>query len=132
MRIIPLLTLIISCAPAERAPFLNSDVKPASVHTKRVIEDLRASLPFSDERDFEEQQRGFLAAPDYQEIMADAGHVAWSMGKYEFLLEDRDFDSIHPSFAHARGQRTNSIAKLCGGIPQVVEGNSSHELVHAG
>ena len=97
MRIIPLLTLLISCAPAERAPFLNSDVKPASVHTKRVIEDLRASLPFSDERDFEEQQRGFLAAPDYQEIMADAGHVAWSMGKYEFLLEDRDFDSIHPS-----------------------------------
>ncbi len=56
-----------------------ADSKPASVHTKRIIEGLRTSLPFSDERDFEEQQRGFLAAPAYREIMADAGHVAWSI-----------------------------------------------------
>ena len=104
IHLFPLLALVVSCTPAERDAlqdetefFFNSDSKPASVHTKRIIEELRASLPFSDERDFEEQQRGFLAAPSYKEIMADAGHVAWSMGKYEFLLEDRDFDSIHPS-----------------------------------
>ena len=100
----PLLALVVSCAPAERDNsqdeselFFNADSKPASVHTKSIIEELRESLPFSDERDFDEQQRGFLAAPDYREIMSDAGHVAWSMGKYEFLLEDKDFDSIHPS-----------------------------------
>lgn len=84
-------------ASAETEFRFTADSKPASVHTKRLIEELRATLPFSDERDFEEQQRGFLTAPAYREIMADAGHVAWSMGKYEFLLEDRDFDSIHPS-----------------------------------
>ena len=29
--------------------------------------------------------------------MADAGNVAWDMGRYEFLLQGEDFDSIHPS-----------------------------------
>jgi alkyl sulfatase BDS1-like metallo-beta-lactamase superfamily hydrolase len=29
--------------------------------------------------------------------MADAGHVAWDMGSYEWLLQGKDFDSIHPS-----------------------------------
>jgi alkyl sulfatase BDS1-like metallo-beta-lactamase superfamily hydrolase len=30
--------------------------------------------------------------------MAEAGHVAWNIGKYDFLLEEgKDFDSIHPS-----------------------------------
>ena len=29
--------------------------------------------------------------------MADAGHVAWNLGSYDFLLEGEDFDSIHPS-----------------------------------
>jgi alkyl sulfatase BDS1-like metallo-beta-lactamase superfamily hydrolase len=58
---------------------------------------LRNSLPLSDVQDFKEQKKGFIAAPDYKEIMAEAGHVAWSMGKYDFLLDGKDFDSIHPS-----------------------------------
>lgn len=29
--------------------------------------------------------------------MADAGHVAWDMASYEFLLQEKQFDSIHPS-----------------------------------
>ena len=57
----------------------------------------RARLPFEDERDFEEAHRGFLAAPDHRQIMAEAGHVAWDMGAYDFLLSDDDFASIHPS-----------------------------------
>ena len=100
----PLLALMLSCAPGDRGDrwggenhVFNADSKPASVHTAEINKALRASLPFSDERDFEEQRRGFLAAPDYKEIMADNGNVAWSMGKYAFLLENEDFDSIHPS-----------------------------------
>ena len=37
---------------------------------------LRRSLPFEDQRDFEEAQRGFIAAPEYKQIMAEAGNVA--------------------------------------------------------
>ncbi len=31
------------------------------------------------------------------QIMADAGHVAWDAGAFQFLDEQQDFDSIHPS-----------------------------------
>jgi len=58
---------------------------------------LRKSLPFDDRRDFEEAKKGFIAAPDYKKIMAEAGHVAWDIGSYEWLLQGEDFDSIHPS-----------------------------------
>ena len=72
--------------------------KMPSKYTIELQNGLRKSLPFDDKRDFEEAKRGFLAAPDYKQIMAEAGHVAWDMGSYEFLLEEgQTFDSMHPS-----------------------------------
>lgn len=57
----------------------------------------RASLPFEDERDFEESRRGFIAAPDYRQIIGAAGNIVWDMERYDFLLNGQDYDSIHPS-----------------------------------
>jgi alkyl sulfatase BDS1-like metallo-beta-lactamase superfamily hydrolase len=37
------------------------------------------------ERDFEEAKKGSIAAPPYKQIKAEADHVAWDMGQYEFL-----------------------------------------------
>lgn len=73
--------------------------KLPSSYTIELQKALRRGLPFEDQRDFEEAQRGFLAAPDYKQIMAEAGNVAWDMGSYDFLLRGFDsvFDSIHPS-----------------------------------
>ena len=73
--------------------------KLPSSYTIEFQKALRRSLPFEDQRDFQEAQRGFLAAPEYKQIMAEAGNVAWDMGSYEFLLRGFDsvFDSIHPS-----------------------------------
>ncbi|MEB3259588.1 MAG: alkyl sulfatase dimerization domain-containing protein [Cyanobacteriota bacterium] len=77
---------------------------------------LRHSLPFEDQRDFEEAQRGFLAAPDYRQIMAEAGHVAWDMGCYDFLLNGFDsvFDSIHPSL------QRQAVLNMAYGLYEVV------------
>jgi hypothetical protein len=58
--------------------------KLPSTYTIDFQKALRRSLPFEDQRDFEEAQRGFLSAPDYKQIMAEAGNVAWDMGSYEF------------------------------------------------
>ncbi|ALO45280.1 alkyl/aryl-sulfatase [Pseudohongiella spirulinae] len=69
----------------------------ASDATTRQHTALRASLPFEDDRDFAESQRGFIAAPPYDRIMGAAGNVVWDMGRYEFLLNGQDYDSIHPS-----------------------------------
>jgi alkyl sulfatase BDS1-like metallo-beta-lactamase superfamily hydrolase len=71
--------------------------KSPSAHTIEAQQQLRKSLPFEDERDFAEAKKGFIAAPDYKQIMAEAGNVAWDMGSYEWLLQGKDFDSIHPS-----------------------------------
>ena len=71
--------------------------KLPSEFTIELQNGLRKSLPFEDKRDFEEAKKGFIAAPEYKQIMADAGHVAWDMGSYEFLLTDKEYDTIHPS-----------------------------------
>ncbi len=84
-------------AAAGPAEHFDPKGNPPSPFTVEKQEQLRRSLPFEDERDFQEQKKGFIAAPPYKQIMAEAGHVAWDMGSYEFLLEGRDFDSIHPS-----------------------------------
>lgn len=78
---------------------------------------LRKSLPFEDKRDFEEAKKGFIAAPDYKQIMAEAGHVAWDMGSYEFLLEEgQNFDSMHPSL------QRQAILNMAYGLYEVVPG----------
>jgi alkyl sulfatase BDS1-like metallo-beta-lactamase superfamily hydrolase len=68
-----------------------------SSYTVDLQNNLRKTLPFEDKRDFEESKKGFIAAPTYKSIMADAGNVAWDMGSYDFLLQGKDFDSVHPS-----------------------------------
>ena len=71
--------------------------KQPSAFTVGIVEKLRAEMNFEDERDFAEAKKGFIASPDYKQIMAEAGHVAWDMGSYEWLLAGQNFDSIHPS-----------------------------------
>jgi alkyl sulfatase BDS1-like metallo-beta-lactamase superfamily hydrolase len=71
--------------------------KPPSAYTLEVLKEARTMLPFSDTRDFDEEKKGFIAAPDSWKIMADAGNVAWDMERYKFFLQGKDFDSIHPS-----------------------------------
>ena len=77
---------------------------------------LRKTLPFEDKRDFEEAKKGFVAAPPYKQIMAEAGNVAWDMGSYEFLLQGKDFDSVHPSL------QRQAILNMAYGLYEVVPG----------
>ena len=90
--------------------------KPPSAFTVESQERARATLPFGDQRDFDESKRGFVAAPPYKQIMAEAGNVAWDMGSYEWLLQDRRFDSIHPSL-----QRL-AVLNMAYGLYEVVPG----------
>jgi alkyl sulfatase BDS1-like metallo-beta-lactamase superfamily hydrolase len=48
--------------------------------------------------------------------MADAGHVAWDMGSYQFLLEGKDFESIHPSL------QRQAVLNMAYGLYEVVPG----------
>jgi alkyl sulfatase BDS1-like metallo-beta-lactamase superfamily hydrolase len=71
--------------------------KPPSEHTLQVLAAARATLPFADKRDFAEEEKGFIAAPESWQIMGNAGNVAWDMERYKFFLEGVDFPSVHAS-----------------------------------
>jgi alkyl sulfatase BDS1-like metallo-beta-lactamase superfamily hydrolase len=90
--------------------------KPPSKFTLELRNGFKAELPFADKRDFDEAKRGFIAEPPYTKIMADAGHVAWDMGSYGWLLAGKDFESIHPSLQR---QATLNMAY---GLYEVVPG----------
>lgn len=75
----------------------NNSGNQASEYTIQLQQKLRTSLPFADDRDFEESRRGFIAEPDYRQITAENGRVVWDMSRYDFLLNSQTYDSIHPS-----------------------------------
>lgn len=91
--------------------------KMPSVSTSAANQAVREQLPFDDERDFEEARRGFIAAPPYRQIMAAAGHVAWDMGTYDFLLSGQEFESIHPSL------QRQALLNMEYGLYEVVPGH---------
>ena len=94
--------------------------KMPSQYTIALQNELRVNLPFEDKRDFEEARKGFIAEPDYKQIMAEAGHVAWDIGSYDWLLEGKDFDSIHPSLQRVAILNMNyGLFEVIPGIYQV-------------
>ncbi len=90
--------------------------KMPSQFTIELQQGLRKTLPFEDKRDAEEAKKGFIAAPEYKKIMADAGNVAWDMGSYDFLLQGKDFDSVHPSL------QRQAIINMAYGLYEVIPG----------
>jgi alkyl sulfatase BDS1-like metallo-beta-lactamase superfamily hydrolase len=94
--------------------------KMPSKHTQKLFEQARATLPFADKQDFAEQEKGFIAAPKSKKIMADAGHVAWDMERYEFLADGDKYNSIHPSMLRQSQLNMNyGLYKVIPGIYQV-------------
>jgi alkyl sulfatase BDS1-like metallo-beta-lactamase superfamily hydrolase len=94
--------------------------KAPSQFTLDVLAEARKTLPFADERDFEEYARGLIAPMPDLKIMADAGHVAWDMERFQFLNEGVDFDSIHPSLMRMSRLNMNyGLYEVIPGIYQV-------------
>jgi alkyl sulfatase BDS1-like metallo-beta-lactamase superfamily hydrolase len=119
----PSLTLtlcLLSAAPAAHAAEVPGHFdplgKPPSTFTLELRNGLKATLPFADKRDFDEAAKGFIAAPAYKQIKADAGHVAWDMGSYQWLLTGQDFASIHPSL------QRQAVLNMSYGLYEVVPG----------
>jgi alkyl sulfatase BDS1-like metallo-beta-lactamase superfamily hydrolase len=105
---------------AEKLKHFHPKGKPPSEHTLKVLREARATLPFSDRRDFEEEKKGFIAAPESWTIMANTGNVAWDMERYKFFLEGKDFDSVHPSLQRQSTLNMNfGLYKVIPGVYQV-------------
>jgi alkyl sulfatase BDS1-like metallo-beta-lactamase superfamily hydrolase len=111
-----LLTVATYSPGTVRAQDTHFDPK-GSLPSKFTIElrkGLSATLPFEDKRDFDEAKKGFIAEPTFTQIMADAGNVAWDMGSYQWLLQGKDFPSIHPSL------QRQAVLNMAYGLYEVV------------
>ena len=87
-----------------------------SMYTIELRKGVSATLPFEDKRDFDEAKKGFIAEPPFLKIMADAGNVAWDMGSYQWLLQGKDFQSLHPSL------QRQAVLNMAYGLYEVVPG----------
>jgi alkyl sulfatase BDS1-like metallo-beta-lactamase superfamily hydrolase len=112
-----------SPARAQTAPPLKGHFHPQgkapSRHTIEILRKAKETLPFSDTRDSDENRRGLIARMPELKIMADAGHVAWDMERFQFLDQQDEFDSIHPSLH--RISRLNNNYGLYEVIPGIYQ-----------
>jgi alkyl sulfatase BDS1-like metallo-beta-lactamase superfamily hydrolase len=94
--------------------------KAPSKFTLDALRQARTGLPFGDTRDFEEQKKGLIAPMKDLKIMADDGHVAWDMERFQFLDKQDDFDSVHPSLLRQSKLNNNyGLYEVIPGIYQV-------------
>jgi len=94
--------------------------KPPSEFTKEVIRKARRTLPFSDKRDFEEQKRGLIAPMKELVIKTEDGDVVWNMEQFQFIDQQEEFDSIHPSLHRIAKLNMNyGLYEVIPGIYQV-------------
>ncbi|WP_427453531.1 alkyl/aryl-sulfatase [Litorimonas sp. WD9-15] len=67
-----------------------------SASTKSANDDLAKRLPLSDQQDFEDASRGFLAAITAPAIRDDAGNPVWEIAQYDFVQGPAP-QSVNPS-----------------------------------
>ena len=94
--------------------------KLPSEHTLKILDQAKKALPFSDTRDFDEEKKGFIAAPDFWQIKNKDGGIVWDMERYKFFLEGKDFPSVHPSLQRQSTLNMNyGLYKVMDGVYQV-------------
>jgi alkyl sulfatase BDS1-like metallo-beta-lactamase superfamily hydrolase len=72
-------------------------LKPASKYTIAHQEALLESLPFNDKLDFSLVEKGLIKRPEKLSIKDELGNVVWELGNYQFLLDNKNIDSVNPS-----------------------------------
>jgi alkyl sulfatase BDS1-like metallo-beta-lactamase superfamily hydrolase len=112
-----------STAHAQQAPLkghFHPKGKAPSKFTVEALKQAKTGLPFDDTRDFDEQKRGLIAPMKEMTIPADAGHIAWDMKRFQFLDQQDEFDSIHPSLHRISRLNNNyGLYEVVPGIYQV-------------
>jgi alkyl sulfatase BDS1-like metallo-beta-lactamase superfamily hydrolase len=95
-------------------------LKPASLHTCQANAAQAARLDFSDDRCFDEAQRGFVGSIPDARITTPDGRVIWDQSAFAFLEHIESPDSVHPSlWRQARLNRIHGLFEVCERVYQV-------------
>jgi alkyl sulfatase BDS1-like metallo-beta-lactamase superfamily hydrolase len=107
-------------APPLAAGHFHPKGKAPSEHTVAVLKQAKQTLPFGDTRDFDEFNKGLIARRSDTVIASDAGGTAWDIGRFAFVDQTEDFDSIHPSMHRIAQLNQNfGLYEVIPGIYQV-------------
>ncbi|MEX3073749.1 alkyl/aryl-sulfatase [Vibrio alginolyticus] len=99
-----------------------SDPKNATKATIDVNNQVKSDLPFSDKKDFDDAQKGFIAKQDVVTIKNDNGDVVWDLEAYKkyITLDKPSPDSVNPSlWRNAQLNMINGLFEVTDGIYQV-------------
>ncbi|HCB2860464.1 alkyl/aryl-sulfatase [Klebsiella aerogenes] len=78
--------------------YAQTEPKDATAATKQANDALYNQLPFSDNTDFTNAHKGFIAALPQDVIKGDKGNVIWNPEQYSFIKEgDKSPDTVNPS-----------------------------------
>jgi alkyl sulfatase BDS1-like metallo-beta-lactamase superfamily hydrolase len=83
-----------SMASAATGPDALKDAEPT---TQQVNATVVTELNFADREDFEDAQRGLIAAPANAVIKGADGHEVWNLQAYDFLKQDKAPVTVNPS-----------------------------------
>ena len=94
--------------------------KDATASVRKQHAATLATLPFSDNRDFDEASKGFLGTRDNVRITTADGRTAWSLEEYGFLSEEKAAPTVNPSLWRlARLNMNHGLFEVVPGVYQV-------------
>jgi alkyl sulfatase BDS1-like metallo-beta-lactamase superfamily hydrolase len=92
----------------------------ATTITAQINAALLEELPFADQQDFEDAQRGFIASLPEVVIQSEDGRTVWSLAPYAFLEQEEAPPSVNPSlWRMAQLNMNNGLFQVTDGIYQV-------------
>ncbi len=113
-----LLCLIAINSYADQVP--TNSPKPASVETQSLNKAILTELPFSNQKDFADAQKGFIATFPDLTIKTPEGHTVWSLKDYAFLKKMPAPATVNPSlWRQANLNMNNGLFKVTDNIYQV-------------
>jgi alkyl sulfatase BDS1-like metallo-beta-lactamase superfamily hydrolase len=106
--------------PATPEPAAPVPPKDATAITQEANAALLKELPFADQQDFADAQRGFIATLPDVTITSDNGGTVWTLKGYEFLQQKVPPPTVNPSlWRMAQLNMTNGLYQVTDRVYQV-------------
>lgn len=95
--------------------------KDATAATQQANNALYNQLPFSDNTDFTDAHKGFIAPIPQEVIKGEQGNVVWNPQQYAFIKEgDKSPDSVNPSlWRQAQLINISGLFEVTDGVYQI-------------
>ncbi len=92
---------------------------PPTEFTVQANQSVADALALTDQRDFEDATRGFIAQPEELQVWLPDGTVAWDMTSYDFVTGDSP-DSVNPSlWRQAKLNNIHGLFEVTEGVYQI-------------